>query len=1087
MTNWTLARRSISFYLRSHLGTIVGAAISTAVLTGALLVGDSVRGSLRAMALARIGKMDVALASGDRLFREALASDLQNQLPGSQVVPALQAIGSINKPDGSARANQVQVIGVNGDFWKLASKSPGALAEGKIFINQRLASQLKAAPGETVLIRVPRVSHLSRDAPLSPEEDATIALRVEIGGIVSDDEFGRFGLAASQVPPLNAFLPMQVLQQRINAANQANLLLVSGASTAQAEAALAKAFRVEDLQLQVRALTNLPIVEVRSPRVFLDPPLSEAALKAAPNPQPIFTYFVNQLKLGDRATPYSMVSGTTLLELADDEIALNQWLADDLQARPGDQIAVTYYVMGLMRELIERTNVFRVRQIAPMQSPYPDPTLMPDFPGMTDADNCRDWDTGFPINTEAIRDKDEEYWDQYRGSPKAFINWQTAQDLWSNRFGNLTAVRHWGTNTAIIATALRENITPAQLGFNFLPVREQALAASAGAQDFGGLFIGFSFFLIAAALLLMLLLFRFALEQRGAEIGALLALGFQPRHVARLLLLEGAGLAVIGALIGVALAVLYAKVMLYGLSTVWSDAVAGATLSYFGRPVTLLTGFFAGILAAVITIWWSLRAESKRTARELLTESLENETTVTAKPPGWSTWLIGAALLLLGLLLAAWGIVQREEARPDLFFGAGALILIAGLVLASDFIRRLEHSSFAERLSLAGMGVRSITRRRKRSRAAIALLACGAFLIASIGAFRLDAGRQATARGSGTGGFALIGESSIAVVQNLNAPTGRDYFGLFENDLESVQFVPFRLLEGEDASCLNLNRAQRPRLLGVNPAHLAERGAFTFSRTIQDTPQNPWRLLNHDFGPDVVPAIGDAASIQWALGKKIGDDLLYLDSNGRQFKIRIVAAVANSILQGSLVISETNFVARFNEAGYRMFLIDAPSKNADMVAETLSKAMQQAGFSVTPAVERLAAFNAVQNTYLGTFQMLGGLGLLLGSFGLGVILLRNIFERRGELALLLAVGFRNSALRWLILSEHAVLLVLGLFIGVFAAAVAVLPSILKPGSELPYAQLALTLGAVFLFGLLCTLGASRRALRVPLLSALRNE
>ena len=53
--------------------------------------------------------------------------------------------------------------------------------------------------------------------------------------------------------------------------------------------------------------------------------------------------------------------------------------------------------------------------------------------------------------------------------------------------------------------------------------------ASEGATDFSGLFIGFSFFLIAAALMLMALLFQFGIEQRAPEIGTLLALGFAPR------------------------------------------------------------------------------------------------------------------------------------------------------------------------------------------------------------------------------------------------------------------------------------------------------------------------------------------------------------------------------------------------------------------------------------------------------------------------------------------------------------------------------------------------------------------------------
>jgi ABC-type antimicrobial peptide transport system permease subunit len=1085
MTNWTLARRSAAFYFKSHLGTLLGAAIATAVLTGALLVGDSVRGSLRVMALARIGNIDVALATGDRLFRAALANELQSNLANSRVVPALQLPATVSRPDGVARANQVQVTGVDDRFWQLAGASPGALGASEVFINDRLARQLKTAVGETILIRVPRISHLSRDAPLSPEEDTTVALRLEVGAIVNDNQFGRFGLAASQVPPLNAFVPIQLLQSRASATNQANLLLISGATPEAAQVALGKLFRPEDAQFAFRPLANHS-VEVRSPRVFLDPPLSRAALAASTNASPIFTYFVNQLRFRDRATPYSMVSGTSLLPLADNEIAINQWLAEDLQARVGDEISVSYYIMGLMRELIERTNSFRVARIVPMELPFADPGLMPDFPGMTDADNCRDWDTGFPINTEAIRDKDEVYWDQYRGTPKAFINLAVAQRLWSNRFGDLTAVRYPNTNQTNLAVRISANLTPESLGFSFLPIREQALAASSGAQDFGGLFIGFSFFLIAAALMLMLLLFRFALEQRSTELGTLLALGFRPKQVSRLLVAEGFVLAVLGAILGTVLAIIYAKTMLYGLSTVWSDAVAGATLRYHGSLPTLLTGLFSGILVAIFTIWWSLRKEGRRPARELLSESLDNSS-LNAVPPREKSWRLAALLILAGAGLAGWGIAQGEQARADLFFGAGALILIGGILLASSFIRSLEFSSVAERLSLTGMGIRSVTRRRTRSRAAIALLACGSFLIASIGAFRLDANSKAHSRSSGTAGFALIGETSIPVVQNLNADSGRDFFGLSAKQTEGVQFVPFRVLEGEDASCLNLNRAQRPRLLGVNATHLADRKAFTFSKTSQET-ASPWSLLDADFGPDIVPAIGDAASIQWALGKKVGDDLIYLDGAGRQFRVRIVGAVANSILQGNLVISEKNFVARFpHEAGYRMFLIDAPSNSADKVAETLSKALQDVGFSAVSARERLAAFNAVQNTYLGTFQMLGGLGLVLGSFGLGVILLRNVFERRSELALLLAVGFRKPSLKWLILSEHAALLVAGLLIGIVAAIIAVLPSVLRPGAELPIAQLSLTLSAVFLCGLVWTIIAAARALRRPLLTALRNE
>ena len=145
------------------------------------------------------------------------------------------------------------------------------------------------------------------------------------------------------------------------------------------------------------------------------------------------------------------------------------------------------------------------------------------------------------------------------------------------------------------------------------------------------------------------------------------------------------------------------------------------------------------------------------------------------------------------------------------------------------------------------------------------------------------------------------------------------------------------------------------------------------------------------------------------------------------------------------------------------------------------------GLELTSTVQRLNAFNAVQNTYLGTFQVLGGLGLLLGSAGLGVVVLRNVLERRGELGLLVAVGFRRRALQGLVLSEHGALLGLGVGVGILSAAIAVLPELLSPARQLPYVSLALTLAAVLLNAALWAWLATRYALRGNLLEALRNE
>jgi len=1172
VTTARLIVRSLLFHARSHLGALLGAAIGSAVLTGALVVGDSVRESLRQMALARLGRVLLAMATGDRLFRAQLAAELPltlsqrgigqpGLLPGAPVL-ALPATGA--NSDGSARATEVTVLGVDNRFWQMAHEPPAfvEVPADAVVLNQALARQLEVRAGDQVLLRVRKPSALSRDAPLAPEEDATVALRLNVQAVVSDRQFGGFGLQASQLPPFNAFVSLGQLQARVEAAERANLLLL-GEPKAPAlppgvtgpvalptpvlptnlvqvvNEVLRQRWQLADAALEWRDVPEAGVLELRSSRVFLDAAVGEAILSDAlgtnsipaqlarslPQVQPggVLTYFVNELRLGDRATPYSMVSAigppVTPVDLGDDEIVIGQWLADDLAARPGDLLTLTYYVVGAMRELEERSAQFRVRAAMPLGSPGWDRDLMPDFPGMTTSDNCRDWDTGLPIETDRIREKDEQYWDQYRGTPKALITLAAGRKLWQNRFGDLTAVRFYalGTNrppqamtstypgrvdgvrilqsySRVLTPLLLQRLAPAEFGLRFQPVREQALAASEQSQDFGGLFIGFSLFLIAAALLLMALLFQFMVEQRATEVGTLLALGFTPRQVRRLLLCEGAVIALAGGLLGAWGGLGYARAMLRGLTTVWSDAVAGAGLEFHASTTTLVLGALAGMAVAWLTMWLALRRQAQQPAYALLAQGAELESPSATDPSRGKRSGAGMLATISGCLaagLVAWAFARGESGTAPLFFGAGALLLLGGLAGCALALERLAGADVAGRLSLGGLGVRSATRRRRRSLGVVGLLACGSFLIASIGVFRLEPPSGASLRSAGTGGFALIGEATQPVIHDLDSSRGREAYGLDAPALGGVSVVPFRVRDGDDASCLNLNRAQQPRLLGVRPELLAQRGAFTFAKVASGLAKdNPWLLLRGHAGgaPDEVPAIGDAASIQWALGKRVGETLEYQDERGRTFKLRLVAAVANSVLQGNLVIAEDAFIARFPSAtGYRMFLVDTPADALGPVAAELTRGLRDLGLELEPAARRLAAYNAVQNTYLGTFQVLGGLGLVLGSIGLGVVVLRNVLERRGELALLLAVGFRRGALCRVVLSEHVALLLAGLAVGVAAAGVAVLPSRLGPGVQVPFVSLALTLGAVLLNGAVWTWLATAAALRGNLLAALRDN
>ena len=1170
MTFWTLIFRGLRFHMRSHVGTLLGAAVGSAILIGALAVGDSVRESLREIALARLGKTEFALASNDRFFRSQLAKDFNATT--SSISAVLQISGTATSDNGDARANNVQVLGVDENFWQFAGKSAerkswspsfslrgGARPadklklelqrardialghnENSIAVNTSMAEQLKAKVGDTILLRVQKPSLLSRDATISPQQDSSSAFRVTVAAVLSADELGDFSLRANQVPPFNVFVRLEFLQSKLGLERKANLLLVGSAGLPTREfslkngthgrerppskewqKSLRQKFQLADAELELRRpLTNQNILELRTARVFLDPPIVQAATNSATQANLASTYFVNELRVGTNATPYSMVTamGAPIVppEMRDDEILINDWLAEDLQAKPGDELHLRYFVIGTDQRLEEKTNSFRIRDVVPLAGIYDDRDLMPEFPGVAKAEKTDEWDAGFAIDMKKIRAKDEQYWKEHRGTPKAFVTLAAGEKMWSNRFGTYTAVRFPVSDAAKIQENLRRNLDPASLGLVFQPVRDQALLASSQSQDFGQLFLGFSFFLIFAALILVALLFQFSLEQRATEIGTLLALGFRAKQIRHLLLAEGAALALIGSVIGMAGGVFYAKAMLLGLKTLWREAVGTSALQFHITPMTLLIGIFASVLVSTLTIWLAVRNQAKRPAHELLSQGAELElSTLNAQGSTSRSWAKWIALVtgIVAIGLVAWAISKKQTSDPGIFFGAGALLLISGLAFVATFLQRLAQSNDGAAdfdsadLTLSGLGIRSCTRRRKRSLATIGLLACGSFLVVAVAANKLDSNQNSRQRSSGTGGFALIGETTLPVVQDLNTKTGRNFFGLDEHDLAGVQVVPFRVRDGDDASCLNLNRAQTPRLLGVKPELLSTRKAFTFSKGLKET-KDPWLLLKPDrwsssfsLSGDAksadklklelqqgIPAIGDAASIQWALHKKVGDVISYTDEHGNKFNVRIVAAVANSILQGSLIIDEAEFVKRFpSTSGYRMFLIDAPSNNLAQVSGTLSRALRDVGLELTPTEKRLAAFNAVQNTYLNTFQILGGLGLLLGSAGMGIVVLRNVLERRGELAVLLAIGFRRRNLRWLVLSEHAALLWLGIGLGVAAALVAVLPALLSPRGELPYLSLTVTLGAVLVSGMIWTWAATSLALRGELIEALRNN
>ncbi|MFC1760919.1 FtsX-like permease family protein, partial [Planctomycetota bacterium] len=828
-TRWI--RRNLAFYWRQQVALGLAVVVATAVLTGALVVGDSVEATLTYALEMRLGEASWVVTAQERFFSTGFSQRLADNL-GVKTAPLLQMRGLVASGDGNTRVRQVQILGVDQRFFTLSPghQTPENWGPTGVFLNEALKSRLgilDLAQAEVVL-RVDKPGAMSRDLVMSPASDQTLAARLPVLGIASDLEFGRFGLAANQQAALNVLVPLTWLQKQLNRPDQANLCLVTENSKSLTDVAMnsviRSAWRLEDAEVELRPLAGAAGVELRSARVFLDAPLGRAAQRIHPAATALLTYFVNDLRVGQRHTPYSMVTAVepqgafrdlVPSDMTDDQVVINAWLANDLQAQVGDTLEVTYFIPSGARQLTEDRRSFRIAKIVPLSGPAADPNLMPDFPGLADAENCSDWDPGLPLDLDRVRETDEAYWDDYRGTPKAFITLAAGQALWANRYGDLTAVR-FPVSPASVPTlkqSLRTQIDPAELGFVALPVRVTGEQARTGGTDFGQLFLGLSMFLIAAAVLLIGLLFVFSIQSRMSQTGMLLAVGFPPRRLRSLYLWEGAVIALVGTLVGTRVGLLYTRVLLYGLSTAWQGAVSGTAIRYAATGTSLVVGGLTGLSVAVGAMVWTLRKQLNRTAHALLVNSEDGIQSKTRRRRRWVGGVVTVVSIVSALLLVVAGQSLDSGALAGVFFGAGTLLLTGLMTGMGWVLERMGNARTAALPTLKALALRSNTRRAGRSLAVIAMLACGVFMVVAVGANRKDPRHGADVRSAGTGGFSLYAESSVPITQDLNSEEGQKNFGLDGELLADVGFVPLRVRPGDDASCLNLNRAQQPRLL----------------------------------------------------------------------------------------------------------------------------------------------------------------------------------------------------------------------------------------------------------------------------------
>jgi len=973
-------------------------------------------------------------------------------------------------------------------------------------ISRRVADALGPAIQETgASLRFAKPSAFPINMPLGDRHDTrTVRRPIRIQGVQPDSALGRFSLMTDQVPPMNAFVGRDWLSAAAETGHRVNLLL-SDAEPAALTAALATCLDPADTGLAItRGVNGVWMVE--SSRIFIEDAwlraLSDPAVSAGTNTcAPVLALhhlvdaFAADAGGSIRETPYGFISalspatdarlGVVRPEMANDEIIINAWLAEKLHVGAGDRLTLRWRRFDSNGRLTPDASVFHVTRVLSMAEAAPERSLLPKFPGLTDVDRCSDWDIGLPMETEKLNDPDNEaYWKTYGPTPKAFVTLAAGRLMFGTVFGSAMTARFSPESDE---TTIREKLLRAQasdLGLVVRPVAAEASRAVAQAMDFRELFISMASVLMVAALILINLLASLGVAQRREEVGILRASGFSARQITYLWLTESCVPLSAGVVVGGLAGAIGARALIWGMNHFWSGAIASAQIPF---TVNIQACLVAGLLALMLSLL-AVRAGVHRTLRaqprDLLAGGSSDETTGSFRVLAHFAIGISTTLGALGVLAFALHKPPSQAGGP--FFGAGLMLMISLLC----FARLLAHflGSAPDRPACGPLraGLLNVARNRGRTLPAMIVLATGCFLTIGVVSMKQDPAADLDKVSSGSGGFQWMVESPFPMPDDTGDAEIR-------RALNHPDILAFRVHEGDEAGCLNLNHAIQPRLLGVSPEVAADAKAFDAS----GGEASVWALLKRPMTDDTVPVLaGDLTTVTYGLQGTAdvhdGSVFVYTGEDGTTWRLRVVGAlpVRTGVLQGSLIIDEAMFTRLFPSAsGHGLWLVRDRSSSGEnaAVVDQLRRALGRHGGLVTSTHDRLQTLGAVESTYLDMFLVLGGLGVVLGAAGMGLIMMRNAAARRNELAILRAVGLSPRRILAYLAAEHVYVLCAGLVAGIVPALVAVQPAVRSLGHGMPIGAMTIIIVAIFVSGLLGTCAAVLAVSRMRLIEALRGE
>ncbi|MDR0711963.1 MAG: ABC transporter permease [Prevotellaceae bacterium] len=1025
MKQLRLIKQSLRFYRAYYRLIALATTITVAVVTGSLMVGESVRATLVGRVHERLGDVETILSGRYSFFDSKLA---KSSFFEGKAKAVLLSNGFV---PNAGRLIPVQV-------WGMDDK---AIPAGGALVNKALKAELSLPDGEDLVLRLPATG-MATPGSLFVTSRYTTEARLTLRGTLAPDEGGNINLKNEQIIPYNLFLNRAALASILEVEGKANLLLA------------AKNFSAAELDsvwshelAGVRVHEQNGFTEITSDRVFIPSEAVETLCRNNPGANRLFSYLANSMQTAGGNIPYSFVTAMDEYKgkPLDDEVILSDYAARRLNAAPGDSICITYYyATGNLKTLYVDTLRTRVAAVAPLEELVADKGLSADFPGLSDVDRCTEWDSDLPIDMSLITDDDEDYWSRYRATPKAILPYKAIQSRWSNAYGSATAVR-------FAAPPDVGGLNPAMFGMQLIHPREAGFDAARKSVDFASLFMSLGFFIILSAMLLLLTPLSEMIHRRRDEIALLYALGYTQRRIVRLLRSEAAPAALAASFAGIAAGMLYTWLILVLLGSLWKGATHTGGFILFPGWTAIAAGWLAGTAASLLTVSVGVRrivARLDRKREKAVAHSRRRSLRL-----AWTGAGLTTIVLCMGIHAHATG-----------YFMLTGLLMLCTAAFAGD-CRMLScgapDAPFGESKWIWG----GLLANRRRVWLSFFTLATGVFLVFAVGLNRksFSDGAQLS---SATGGYTLWCETTIPVYRNLSTPEGRSKLALTGLP-PATEILQLARYSADDAGCLNLNRVSQPSVLGVDMQTL-ESSDFRLLKALSPEDFGAFASFRKTVADRLYPVLIDEAVLTWSLMRKLGDTIHY-DAGNRTVSLLLAGALDNTVFQGNLLMDVNLFTEIWGEAaGSEIILLKIGEQETAATKRLMEQALHEYGVRVSTTDGRLQEFNSVTDTYLTIFLTLGGLGLLLGVASFIVVLRKDLLSRREQIKLCRAMGFPTRRISSLLIAESRIVPLYAIGVGVMGALAGVSAGVASLSMGIAFLSFVLAAGlmacmAVFIY------------------------